>query len=242
MSLPGYNETLKRFGLGELKAGLDIQLTKDGDIAMTRDGDIQMGNIQFNALFRLVERWRRSESTINDLFNPMIRAARQLDELSAARKQDVGPHLHLHHEAYHEVTESILEYESISSVLAGSIFVVLNNLLQRFRLDLNVSDAEWKSSGTMINNYSIGEIFSAAAANFRHHDEWASTKTLKKIQIDSMEVLCGLLSCPVLTLHGFPTIRTNVCGDILKNISHGSADRLNQITFEYAKALSKYQQ
>jgi hypothetical protein len=30
-----------------------------------------MGDTQVNALFRLVERWRRSES-INDLFTPML--------------------------------------------------------------------------------------------------------------------------------------------------------------------------
>ncbi|MDY7545499.1 hypothetical protein QN360_08755 [Glaciimonas sp. CA11.2] len=240
MSLPGYDETLTRFCLGKLKAGVDLQLTKSGDIALTRDGDLQAGNTQINALFRLVERWRQSESTVSDLFAPMLRASQQLEELSKTRALDKGPSLSMNPKDYHDVTESILEYQSVSSVLAGSILLVLNNLLQRLKKDLNASDDEWKLAGTKINNNSIGVIFTAAAANFRHHDEWACAKRPNTQQLQSMEVLCKGLNLPVLT-HGFPTIRTNVCGQILMSLSHGSVDHLHQITFEYAKALSKYQ-
>ena len=241
MPLKGYDETLARFQLEKLKSRIDLQLTKSGDIAITRDGDLQMGNTQSNAMFRLVERWRQSESTINELFSPMLRTSRQLEELSKARELGGGPSLGQDPEAYHEVTNTILECQSVSSVLAGSIFVVLNNLLQRFKQDLNVSDDEWKLASPTIKSFSIGEIFSAAAANFRHYDEWASAKTPKGNQIVSMEVLCGLLDCHVQTARGFPTIRTNICGSILMMISNGSVDYLHQITFDYAKALSKYQ-
>ena len=128
-------------------------------------------------------------------------------------------------------------------MLAGSIFVVLNNLLQRFKQDLNVSDNEWKSASPTIKGFSIGEIFAAAAANFRHYDEWARVKikSPSEQQMSSMKVLCGLLDCSVLTDRGFPTIRTNECGSILMMVSNGSVDYLHQITFDYAKALSKYQ-
>jgi hypothetical protein len=72
MSLPGFDETLIRFGLEALKSRVDLQVSKSDDIAVTRDGILQMGNAQVNGLFRLVERWRRSESTISDLFSLQI--------------------------------------------------------------------------------------------------------------------------------------------------------------------------
>ena len=242
MPLPGYDETLSRFGLVKLKCHADLQLTKSGNIAVTLDGHLQMGDTQINALFRLVERWRQSESTINDLFSSMLRASQQLQELSKARAEDKGPSLSMNPKEFHAVTDSILECESVSSVLSGSILVVFNNLLQRFKKDLDTSEDEWKSSGTKINNHSIGVIFTAAAAaNFRHYDEWACAKTPDARQRESMEVLCDLLNWPLLTAYDFPSIRSNVCGDVLMNISRASVDNLHQITFDYAKALSKYQ-
>jgi hypothetical protein len=240
MPLPGYDETLDRFGLGKLKSRVDLHFTKSGDIAITRDGDFQMEDTQFNALFRFVEGWRRIQSTFNYLFSPMLRASLQLEELSKTRAQDMGPSLIMNPKDYHAVTDSILECQSVSSVLSGAILVVFDSLLQRLKKDLNASDGEWELSGTKINNHSIGVIFAAATANFRHYDEWACAKKPKSQQLPSMEVLCEVLSLPVLTAHGFPTIRTNVCGDVLMRISHGSVDILHQITFGYAKALSKY--
>jgi hypothetical protein len=241
MPLEEYDKTLVRFQLEKLKNSVDLQLTKSGDIAITRDGDLQMGDVQSNAMFRLVERWRQSESTINELFGPMLRASRQLEELTKARELGESPSLGQDPKAYHHVTEAIIEYQSLSSVLAGSIFVVANNFLQRFKKDLNASCDEWKLAVPQINNFSIGEIFSAAAANFRHYDEWARTKVPNEKQLAKMTVLCGLLAFPVQTKHGFPTIRTNVCGSVLMMVSEGSVDHFHQITFDYAKALGKYQ-
>ena len=90
MPLKEYDETLAQFQLENLRNRIDLQVDKNGNIAMTRDGQLQMGNTQSNAIFRLVERWRESESTINELFIPMLRASSQLDELSKARERDKG--------------------------------------------------------------------------------------------------------------------------------------------------------
>ncbi len=240
MPLQDFDKTLLRFGLEKLKNGLDLQLSASGDIAVTRDGDLQLGDTQANALFRLVERWRHSESTITELFNPMARAARRLDELSGARERGEGPSLGLATQMYHEATEAIIESQLISSTLAGSIFVILNNLLQRLRLDLNASNDEWRLSTPKIRNFSAGEIFAAAAANFRHCDEWATTKVPDSKQKISMKVLCGLLNAPIQTKRGEPTIRTNVCGNVLMLISQGSVETLHEITFDFAKSLAKY--
>ena len=209
MTQPTHDETLERFGLERLRQGLDLQLTTAGDIALTRDGDLALGNRQSSALFRLVQRWRQSKSTLDDLFGPMARASLQLDALIADRENDRGPRLWKEPAAYHEVTDRILEYQSISSVLAGAVFVVLNNLLQRFRLDLGASLIESAMAAPAFNGRSLGDVVAAAAANFRHYDEWASTEVPTKIQLASMVVLCDLLDQPVQTERGFPTIRSN---------------------------------
>jgi len=236
----GFDLTLSRFGLEQLKNRLDLQLTKTGDIAVTRDGDLQLGNTQANALFRFVERWRHSESTIAELFGPLVRADRTLEELSGARERGEGPSLSQTPQAYHDVTEAIVESQLISSTLAGSISVILNNLLQRLKLDLNASSDEWRLSAPLVMGFSVGEVFAAAAANFRHYDEWAATKVPDAKQMTSMKVLCGLLDVPVRTTHGFPTIRSNVCGKVLMLVSRGSIDTLHETTFDYAKSLAKH--
>lgn len=236
MSVPEYLKTLDRFGLAELKCGGDLQLKNDC-IALTADRSLQFGNTRFNALFRLVERWRLNQPTLNELFSSMLLTSQRLEEVLKTRAQGIGPSISINPTAFHEETESIGDYESGSSVFAGSILVVLSNLLQRFKKDLNASDDPWKSAGSKINGYSIGVIFTAAAANFRHHDEWAQTQVPSKQQLASMEVLCAILERPLMTA-GFPTIRTNVCREIIIKVSGGSVDRLHQITFEYAKALS----
>ena len=240
MPLPGFDETLSRFGLEKLKGRLDLQVTKNGNIAVTRDGDLQFGDLQANALFRMIERWRQSESTIAELFGPMVRATQRQDELSRARERGDPPLLNQDPRAYHETTEAIYESQLISSTLAGSIFVVQNNLLQRLKRDLNASDDDWHQAAPIINGSSVGEILSAAAANFRHYDEWAAAKTPSTQQEDSMKVLCCLLNMPLQTPHGLPTIRTNICGSALLQICHGSIEKLHEVVIDYAKSLAKF--
>lgn len=239
MSPQGFDQTLSRFGLENLK-GIDLQLTKGGDIALTRDGDLQLGNFRANGMFRFIERWRWSESTITQLFMPMVQAANKLDSLVTAREQGQAPLLWENPQAYHEATDYIVELQLVSSTLAGAIAVILNNLFQRLKRDLNTSDEEWHLTTPTFASFSIGEIFSAAATNFRHYDEWASAKTPSPRHLASMKVLCGVLNKPVQTEKGFPTIRANKCGNVLMLLTEGSIETLHQLTVGYAKSLAKY--
>ncbi|WP_161786476.1 hypothetical protein [Methylobacter sp. BBA5.1] len=240
MALQGFDLTLSRFGLENLKNGLDLQVTKSGDIAITRDGDLQLGKPCANGMFRFIERWRQSECTITELYTPMAHAATSFESLSAARDRGEGPALWQNPQAYHEVTDSIIESQLVASTLAGSIAVILNSLFHRLKLDLNASEDEWRLATPAFSGFSLGEIFAAAAANFRHYDEWAAAKSPSAQQLVSMKVLCGLLNMPIKTAKGFPTIRTNVCGSVLMLISQGSIETLHQITVSYAKSLAKY--
>lgn len=240
MPIREFNETLSSFGLDQLMRGPDLQLTQSGDLAITRDGDLQLGDTQTNAMFRLVERWRYGESTIGELFPPMMRAGSQLKELSGARDRGEAPVLHLNPKAYHAATEAIVEADLLSSTLAGAIFVILNNLLTRLKLDLNTSNDEWRLATPIVQGQSLGQVVSAAAANFRHFDEWAATKTPNRNQLESMNVLCAVLDCPVLSPQGFPTIRSNVCWTVLEHLVQGSIDTLHKSTFDFAKSLAKF--
>lgn len=234
-----FNQTLSRFGLENLKDGLDLAI-EGGDLVLTRDGDLKMGNSLTNGMFRFIERWRQSEYAITELFEPMLQAASKLEVLSSTRERGEEPTLRRNAAAYHDVTDYIVEAQLVSSTLAGSIAVILNSLFQRLKADINASGEEWHQAGPTYAGFSVGEIFSAAAANFRHYDEWASAHSPTPLQLKSMNVLCALFNKPVQKDKGFPTIRTNVCGTVLMQLSGGSIQELHQLTVGFAKSLAKY--
>jgi hypothetical protein len=235
MPIPGYFDTLARFGLQELKEG-DIQ-AHNGIWAMTPDGDFQFGSTRVNALFRLVERWRVNQPTLEQLYGDLSSNAQRLTEVLKARAQGLGPSLSREPVQYHDESEVLGDYESGASVYAGAILVVLNNLMQRCRQDLHASESRWMSADPKIEGHSVGVVFAAAAANFRHHDEWARATKIDDRQRASMQPLCAILGKDLWT-QGRPTLRTNVCREVLLKISEGSTERLYRLMFDYAKALA----
>jgi len=234
MRITDYDQALSLFDLSKLKSkGLgDLQLDADGNIAQARDGDWQMGPQRVNALFRLVERWRVSQFTIDELFNAWRGAA---DERNAMQSQSNHTSLVLNPQQYWTNAESIAELGENSGILAGTIFVVLDNLVQRFRQDLGE---------TTIAAYSAQQPFDAvihaAAANFRHYDEWATSKVITPQQKRSIAAVCSYLSVPIEGANGAPGIRSNVCSTVLEKLSEDSATNLHRKLFDYAKATAHY--
>jgi hypothetical protein len=239
MPVQTFEQIVERFGLQEMRSGLDFQTTKSGDLATTRDGDLQMGNTRMNAMFRFVQRWRLSESTLVQLFGPMVSAAKRYEEL-IEEKNNKAHTFFEKPDLLHELNDGIVESQLLSSTLAGSLTVILNNLFQRLRSDLNASDDEWRNARPEFTGYSMGEAIAAAAANFRHYDEWACMKSPKDQALRSMTVLSSLLNVPALTQHGFPSIRTNVCAEMLMLISQGEIETLYERAIAYAKSLCKF--
>ncbi|MCP3048827.1 hypothetical protein K6X13_17270 [Xanthomonas euvesicatoria pv. allii] len=240
MPLLSFDQTLSRFGLEKLKSGLDLQLTASGDLASTEDGDVQMGDSRSNGLFRFVERWRQTEPAIAHLFGPMAEATIRIEGLRMDRESGQSASLVEDPAAYHEINDRTIEAALTASTLAGSIAVLLHNLFDRLQRDLGASDSDVSSADPKFCGFSFALIFKAAAANFRHYDEWARAKSPDGQQRRSMEVLCALLGKQITDAYGLPAIRSNVCDSVLKIVSGGSIDALHQRTFDYAKSLAKY--
>lgn len=237
--IPDYLETLSRFGLQRLISGeADCILDAAGNIAVTRDGDWQMGNTEVNAMFRLVNRWRVTDQATRAL----LLQIKDAESLASAMTEEIAGLLTLEPKRYVETQERIEAVKEMAATFAGTVFVTLSNALQRFRKDIGISesDAKWTSSGRLIQEYSIGEIASAAAANFRHYDEWDATSTFKPQQLDSIQVIAKVLGYDATDQRRHQAFRGNVCDQILASVCGGSPDLLAERMFEYCKAIAGF--
>lgn len=233
-----FDETLRDFGIENLKPKIDLHLDSSGNIAVTLDRELQIGNKTTNGLFRFVERWRKNEATIELLFERMVIS---FDNAKREHERSLT-NLTLNPSIYQDQLENALEQEAIAETLGGSICVLYNNLLQRLREDLNIhhTDSKWRIEKNNIHQYSFGEIISAAANNFRHSDEWCKKKEPEAKQKENIRILSSILGLPDRT-DGFHPIRKNVCAETLLKISHYSLTNLHQQAFEFAKMLSQHQ-
>jgi hypothetical protein len=240
MVIPDYLETLSRFGLQRPSSGeADSTLDAAGNIAITRDGDFQMGGTAVNAMFRLVDRWRVTDQATRALFLQI----KDAESLASAMTGETAGQLALGKvKLYLETHEQVAAVKEMAATFAGTIFVTLNNTLQRFREDIGIkeSDARWTSSGWLIQEHSIGEIASAASNNFRHYDEWAATSAPTMQQLRSMRVVAKVLGCDAVDQRGHPTLRANVCDRMLAPVCGGSPDSLAERMFEYCKVIAGF--
>jgi hypothetical protein len=239
MVIPDYLETLSRFGLQRLSSGeADLVLDGNGNIAATKDGVWKMGDTPVNAMFRLVDRWRVTDQATRALFLQI----KDAESLASAMTEETVGLLTLEPKRYVETQERVAAVKEMAATFAGTVFVILNNSLQRFRLDIGIkeSDREWTSSGRLIQEHSIGEIASAAAANFRHYDEWAATSSPTNLQLRSMRVLAKVLCCDAVDQGRHPTLQTNVCDRVLATMCGGSPDSLAECMFEYCKVIAEF--
>lgn len=238
MRIMDYEQALVLFDLSKLKTKGLVDLTVDanGNIAITRDGDLQMGEARVNALFRLLERWRISQFTVNALYATW-RSTR--DELKTIQCQHKNSSLVADPRRFHSEAESISELEENAGILAGAIFVVLNNLLQRFKQDLELSQGPTAASTPTPPPFEA--VITAAAANFRHYDEWAGSSVVNSQQQKSVSTLCHFLGMQSKGTSGRPAIRSNVCGLVLEKLSDDAVETLYRKLFDCAKAAARYE-
>ena len=234
--VPTYEQEIETYAIRLLKAPGDLQLTANGDIAV-HDGDLKLGNDQYNAMFRLVQAWRFNSPTLQGLFNLATDSGKAQDRLT--KEQDELMSLLAatnwsrdSMKEYHSKNDEIGANEIGEGACAGALFIILSNLLLRFKSDLQVAQDRWVNCGPLMNGISVGSLVGAAANNFRHYDEWRRTSPPTQQQLSSMNVIWQVIgSVPV-------PIRENVCPKILEVISGGSYEKLNQRFFEFTKSVS----
>ncbi len=121
---------------------------------------------------------------------------------------------------------------------AGAIMVVLNNLLIRFKKDLDATNNDWNKGAPLIEECSFGSVVTAAANNFRHHDEWARHDAPNEKQMKSIRVIAAVLKEPIRTNGKGHPFRRNVCPELVEALSGGNCEELNRKFFAFAKNMA----
>jgi hypothetical protein len=184
-----------------------------------------------------VEAGRFNSPTLEGLFNLVIAAEEARSRLSGEQERALETVFAANWSAnslkqYHSKNEEIGANEIGEAACAGALFVILSNILSRFRNDTRASQELWAKGEPLINGVSLGILIRAAANNFRHYDEWRSASAPTAQQLASMEVLLKALTMPP------QIIRENVCPKVIKIISNGDFGYLNDSLFEFAKSIA----
>jgi hypothetical protein len=236
---PSYEDAVKTYGLTPLAGGLDLAANEArNNLVFTVDFDYQLGDKTQNAFHRLLMRWRYNEPMLRANFDFIKYAFNREDNLEAELNEVAATITAAESiERYHKIREEVGVLSFGRDAAAGCIMVVLTNLLRRLWVDLNKPDS-WTTGGTHIESYSIGAIMEAAAANFRHHDEWARTEPPIEQQLRSIPVIAAALKEPIAANGSRHPFRGNMCPEVLLAVSGGDFKTLNQRVFEFARALA----
>ncbi|MBD3849048.1 hypothetical protein IED13_25395 [Bosea sp. SSUT16] len=174
---------------------------------MTKDCDIMIGDVVYNALYRLVETWRHNTPHLAHLYSlaelMAVRRREADDRLEAAFRKEAGkggmsrqPHSPEFLEAWHAHYGEEGAAISGQYLYPGLLLVFASNALKRFRDDMDASGDEWRS-GILYGGHSVGELIAAAANGFRHEDEWSKVRTPSSRQRQSQAVLTSALGDPI---------------------------------------------
>jgi hypothetical protein len=235
---PRYKDIVAAYQL-DMRGG-DLQVTASGNIAITADGDLKFGNDRVNAMHRLVQGWCFNAPTLAGLFRLVTHAHATKQQLDGEMNviAPIAFHTTQNTQRFHDINNEVGSYSFGGAACSGAIMVVLDNLLMRFRVDLNATKDKWRKSFPQIGGRSFGAIIAAAAANFRHHNEWARRNPPNKQQLRSIEVIAAALKQPIALDGKGQPFRGNVCPQLLEAVSGGNFEQLNQRFFAFAKDLA----
>lgn len=240
--VPTYDDVIAAYKLDILKPGGDLQLTASGDLDLTAYGDLKIGDDRVNAMRSLVDSWRFSAPTLIGLFKLVTdaqAAKRQFDDEMnnvASTLFDSSAPL----ARFHAIREEIGACAFGEMACAGAIMVMLQNLLMRFKNDLKATDADddWDKCSPLIEGCSFGSVVTAAANNFRHHDEWARRDPPTEKQMKSIRVIAAVLKVPIGKNGNGHPFRRNVCPEVVEALSDGNCEELNRKFFAFAKNMA----
>jgi hypothetical protein len=229
-----------RYNLGTLPQGGDLQIDSTGDLKMTRDGDLQLGDDIHNALHRLVVRWQfnvRALKTLFDFVNESpVKKAQYEDELEKIALDLRTDPAAL--DRWHEIHLEMGIEEYAPEAYAGTVMVVMGQILRREWADLGSPPSMWDTAGSLIAGHSFGAILEASGNNFRHSDEWKVTSTPDGRQLKSIRVIADVLGIPVSPTGANHPVRENLCPETLLVLSNGDFEILMDRFFGYARSLA----
>ncbi len=187
----------------------------------------------------LVVRWCFNAPTLEGLFKLVTDAPaekRRLDD----EMNNIAPTIFYSPaslERFHAIRDEVGACTFGAMACSGAIMVVLNNLLTRFISDLNLrtTDDNWTKCSPLIEGYSFGSVVTAAANNFRHHDEWARDDPPTKEQMKSIPVIAAVLKVSIGKNGKCHPFRRNVCPELVEALSGGNCEELNRKFFAFAK-------
>jgi hypothetical protein len=237
--VPTYKSIVAKYALVAILAQGDLQMTASGDIAVTPDGDLRFGNDKCNAMHRLVQRWCFNARVLERLFGLVTQESQRMQQAEAERNDIAGfvftnrPLI----EKFHTLADEIGAGEFGGAACAGAIMVVLSNMLQRYKDDLKATNPKWERIGPQFRGYSFGDVVVSAANNFRHHDEWARTRTPNSQQLKSITVIEAALNYKKVSPAPDVPWRRNACADLLPVIGGSDFATLEQGFFDFAKAM-----
>lgn len=205
----------------------------------------------YSAFVKLVQTWRFNLPTLEVLFeasidNTQYRKDLEMDlESLFAQAATKSPHplFSLDYDAYHRTIDAMGAVEVARGVYAGSITVVLNNMLQSFRANIAASRDEWKKAAPLFDGCSVGQILEASANNVRHAEEWRTTRPPTPQQMGSIRVLSAALREPLDPPDGSRhRFSREISAEALQLISDGDFGRLEATLFDFANNMFKQRQ
>jgi hypothetical protein len=248
--VPGYDEIVARNTIEILQKSGDL-VVRNGDIALTRWGDFMLIDEDYSAFFKLVQTWRYNFPTLRVLFESSVDRAQHrkelemgLEELFAqAAQKSPHPLFGLDYDAYHRTNDAMGAAEVARGVYAGTVAVVLSNMLQSFRTNIVATQDEWKKSAPLYDGCSVGQILEASANNVRHAEEWQATRPPDKRQLSSIQVLATVLGEPLDPADGSRhRLAREVSPETLQLLSGGDLMQLEAVVFQFAQNMLQQRQ
>lgn len=215
--MKSYEQTLDTLGLSRPVLDLAIQ---GGDLALNDYGDFLLTDPETDALYRFINKWRFQEKTISDLF--ILWKETHLE--SKTLEENAKSWTSKQHIENAELGES---YREAEASIAGSIFVLLNTLLNILKR------TKQPQSNVTVKGIELKKIIQATSNNFRHYDEWSHSSPYTNQQKTSADILCDLLGLNKNTL--YKPIVSNVCSEVLLILSNGDFENIHALISSIAK-------
>ena len=159
-------------------------------------------------------------------------------------QESIGAHGPPDFDQFAATFKAIWEDEGVAifgaATYSGCLMIVLSGALLRFKDDID-GKGEWNRTEPCFNTHSVGAIIVAAAAGFRHADEWAKTHPPTKKQKRSQDIINGALS----GLPDFERLASDVftftsgrCDEVIRLLSGGDFERLASNVFTFTHNLA----